>query len=130
VGCTGSNTHAEVARLLAPLLRDGQTILLVQGGTGGSLVVRNELRRARCRAEVDVGEMDNYPFSLQWPKPTRMHFTIRKEFLQIAALPAARRPAGLGMGAGAVPQAAGPRSTLSPGLLEANPTRPGRHRLL
>jgi len=38
VVCTGSTRHGEVARLLAPLLRDGQTILLVQGGTGGSLV--------------------------------------------------------------------------------------------
>ena len=43
--CTGSNQHAEVARLLSERLRNGQTILLVQGGTAGSLVVRNELRR-------------------------------------------------------------------------------------
>ena len=49
VVCTGSNAHAEVARLLAPRLRDGQTILLVQGGTGGSLVVRNALGRHGCR---------------------------------------------------------------------------------
>jgi len=55
--------------------------LLVQGGTGGSRVVRKELRRIGCRAEIDVCEMDNYPFSLQWPKPTSMNFTIRKEFL-------------------------------------------------
>src|SRR5262249_11001343 len=120
VVCTGSNAHAEVARLLAPLLRDGQTVLLVQGGTGGSLVVRNALRAARCRAAVDVCEMDNYPFSLQWPTPTRMNFTIRKEFLQIAALPAARGSAVLAELAAAFPQAVAAASTLYTGLMNAN----------
>jgi opine dehydrogenase len=120
VVCTGSTKHAEVARLLAPLLRDGQTILLVQGGTGGSLVVRNELKRAACRADVDVCEMDNYPFSLSWPTPTSMRFTIRKEWLQIAALPAARGPAVLAKLAAAFPQAVAAPSTLHTGLMNAN----------
>jgi opine dehydrogenase len=31
---TGGNTQAAVARSLAPLLRDGQVILLIQGNTG------------------------------------------------------------------------------------------------
>ena len=118
--CTGSTHHAEVARLLAPLLRDGQTILLVQGGTGGSLVVRNELARANCRARVDVAEVDNYPFSLSWPRPTAMRFTIRKEALQIAALPAARGPAVLAQLAAAFPQAVAAPNTLHTGLNNAN----------
>jgi opine dehydrogenase len=118
--CTGSNKHAEVARLLAPLLRDGQTILLVQGGTGGSLVVRNELQRLACRARVDVGEMDNYPFSLAWPRPTSMNFTIRKEFLQIAALPAARGAAVLATLKTTFPQAVAAPNTLYTGLNNAN----------
>ena len=118
--CTGSNQHAEVARSLGPLLKNGQTILLVQGGTGGSLVVRNELRRIGCRAEIDVCEMDNYPFSLQWPKPTFMNFTIRKEFLQIAALPAGRGPAVLAKLKAAFPQAVAAPNTLYTGLMNAN----------
>lgn len=118
--CTGSNKHAEVARLLSKLVRNGQTILLVQGGTGGSLVVRNELLRAGCRAEVDVGEMDNYPYSLAWPRPTSMTFTIRKEWLQIAALPAARGDAVLGKLTAAFPQAVAAPTTLYTGLNNAN----------
>jgi opine dehydrogenase len=118
--CTGSNEHGTVARQLAPLLRDGQTILLVQGGTGGSLVVRNELGRARCGARVDVSEMDNYPFSLAWPHPTSMNFTIRKEFLQVAALPAARGEAVLAKLKAAFPQAVAAPSTLYTGLNNAN----------
>ena len=118
--CTGSTKHAEVARLLAPLLKNGQTILLVQGGTGGSLVVRNELHRSGCRAEVDVGEMDNYPFSLAWPRPTSMNFTIRKEFLQIAALPAARGEIVLAKVQAAFPQAVAAPNTLYTGFNNAN----------
>lgn len=118
--CTGSNQHAAVARLLAGLLTNGQTILLVQGGTGGSLVVRNELHRAGCRALVDVAEMDNYPFSLAWPRPTTMTFTIRKEFLQVAALPAARGDAVLARLTAAFPQAVAAPNTLHTGLNNAN----------
>ena len=118
--CTGSNAHAEVARLLAPRLRDGQTILLVQGGTGGSLVVRNALGRHGCAADVDVCEMDNYPFSLAWPRPTSMSFTIRKEWLQIAALPAARGETVVAKLRAAFPQAVAAPNTLYTGLNNAN----------
>jgi len=118
--CTGSNHHAEVARLLAGLLRNGQTVLLVQGGTGGSLIVRHELARAGCRAAIDVAEVDNYPFSLAWPRPTSMSFTIRKEALQIAALPAARGPAVVAKLRAVFPQAVAAPNTLYTGLNNAN----------
>jgi opine dehydrogenase len=60
---TGGNHQAAVATSLAPLLRDGQLILLIQGNTGGSLIVRRALDAAGCAAEVDIAEMDNYPLS-------------------------------------------------------------------
>jgi opine dehydrogenase len=56
-------TRKSVARSLAPLLRDGQVILLIQGNTGGSLIVRRALDDAGCQADIDVAEMDNYPYS-------------------------------------------------------------------
>jgi opine dehydrogenase len=119
---TGSHFHAEVARGLAPVLKDGQTILLIQGGTGGSLVVRRELARAGCRAAVDVAEMDNYPYSLGWPEPTRVKMTIVKRFLQIASLPAARLDAVLAKLGPAFPQAVGAPTILSTGLTNMNAT--------
>ncbi len=61
--CTGGTYQEGVARGLAPLLRDGQIILLIQGNTGGSLVFRRALDAAGCRAAVDIAEMDNYPYS-------------------------------------------------------------------
>ena len=68
---TGSHFHPDVARSLAGVLRNGQSILLIQGGTGGSLVVRRELRAAGCRAEVDVSEMDNYSWARCAPRSRR-----------------------------------------------------------
>src|SRR5271166_531516 len=87
---TGGNTQAAVARSLAPLLRDGQVVLLIQGNTGGSLVVRRALDDAGCRADVDVAEMDNYPYSCRRLTPTRIRPIVSKRWLQIAAFPGKR----------------------------------------
>jgi opine dehydrogenase len=117
---TGSPYHAEIARGLAKTLRDGQTILLIQGGTGGSLVVRQELARAGCRAQVDVAEMDNFPYSLAWPEPSRVRMTIVKRFLQIAAIPAARTGTVLDRLRPVFPHAVAAPSILATGLTNMN----------
>jgi opine dehydrogenase len=87
---TGGNAQASVARSLAPLLRDGQVILLIQGNTGGSLIVRQALDDADCRADVVVAEMDNYPYSCRRLSPTRIRPVVAKRWLQIAAFPGNR----------------------------------------
>jgi opine dehydrogenase len=87
---TGGNAQETVARSLAPMLRDGQIILLIQGNTGGSLVVRRALDAAGCRADVDVAEMDNYPYSCWRLSPTRIRPIVHKRWLQIAAFPGRR----------------------------------------
>ena len=87
---TGGNTQATVARSLAPLLRDGQVILLVQGNTGGSLIVRRVLDDTGCQTEVHVAEMDNYPYSCWRLSTTRVRPIVRKRWLQIATFPGNR----------------------------------------
>lgn len=87
---TGGTYQEAVGASLAPLLRDGQLILLVQGNTGGSLVVRRALDRAGCRGRVDIAEMDNYPYSCWRRSPTRIAPIVSKRFLQIATLPGNR----------------------------------------
>ena len=84
---TGGNGQATVARSLASLLHDGQVILLIQGNTGGSLVVRRALDEAGCRADVAVAEMDNYPHSCRRLSPTRIRPIVSKRWLQIASFP-------------------------------------------
>src|SRR5439155_27139102 len=75
---TGGNAQATVGRSLAPLLHDGQIILLIQGNTGGSLIVRRALDEVGCRAEVAVAEMDNYPYSCRRLGPTRIRPIVAK----------------------------------------------------
>jgi opine dehydrogenase len=87
---TGGNAQETVARSLTPLLRDGQIILLIQGNTGGSLVVRRALETAGCRAAVDIAEMDNYPYSCWRRGPTRIEPIVSKRWLQIATFPGNR----------------------------------------
>jgi opine dehydrogenase len=87
---TGGNAQATAARSLAPLLTDGQVILLIQGNTGGSLIVRRALDDAGRRADVTVAEMDNYPYSSRRLSPTRIRPIITKRWLQIAAFPGNR----------------------------------------
>src|SRR5215472_11015081 len=84
---TGGNAQAAAARSLAPLLQDGQGILLVQGNTGGSLLVRRALDEAGCLADLTVAEMDNYPYSCRRLAPTRIRPIVAKRWLQIATFP-------------------------------------------
>jgi opine dehydrogenase len=91
--CTGGNFQEGVARELAPLLRGGETILLIQGNTGGALTFRRALDAAGCRVSVDVAEMDNYPYSCWRDSPTLIRPIVAKKFLQIAAFPGNRSEA-------------------------------------
>jgi opine dehydrogenase len=91
--CTGGTFQASVARGLAPLLRDGQTILLIQGNTGGAPAFRQVLHAADCRAAVDIAEMDNYPYSCWRVSPTHIKPIVTKKGLQIAAFPGNRTEA-------------------------------------
>jgi opine dehydrogenase len=117
---TGGNTQAVVARSLAPLLRDGQVILLIQGNTGGSLIVRRALDDAACRAEVDVAEMDNYPYSCWRLSPTRMRPIVRKRWLQIATFPGNRIGAVFPRLSSLFPEAVAAPNTLYTGFTNAN----------
>jgi opine dehydrogenase len=117
---TGGNAQAAVARSLAPLLRDGQIILLVQGNTGGSLIVRRALDAAGCHADVAVAEMDNYPYSCRRLAPTRIRLIVAKRWLQIAAFPGNRIAAVHSRLSPLFPQAVAAPNALYTGFTNAN----------
>lgn len=91
--CTGGTFQEGVAREAAPLLVDGQTVLLIQGNTGGALTFRRALDRGGCGARVDIAEMDNYPYSCWRDSPTHIRPIVMKKGLQIAAFPGNRSDA-------------------------------------
>jgi opine dehydrogenase len=117
---TGGNYQEVVATALAPLLRDGQIVLLIQGNTGGALVVCRALERAGCRAAVDVAEMDNYPYSMWRLGPTRVRPIVHKRFLQIAAFPGRRGAAVFERLAPLFPYAVAASSVVHTGFTNAN----------
>ena len=117
---TGGNAQPAVARSLAPLLRDGQIVLLIQGNTGGSLVVRRALDEAGCRADVDVAEMDNYPFSCWRLGPTRIRPIVKKRWLQIASFPGRRIASVFSRLAPLFPHAVAAPSVIHTGFTNAN----------
>jgi opine dehydrogenase len=118
--CTGGTYQEEVARSLAPLLRDRQIVLLIQGNTGGSLVFRRALDIAACRAQVDVAEMDNYPYSCWRVSPTTIRPIVRKKFLQIATFPGNRIDAVFSRLAPLFPHAVAAPTAISTGFTNAN----------
>jgi opine dehydrogenase len=117
---TGGNTQAVVARSLAPLVRDGQVILLIQGNTGGSLIVRRALDDAGCQADTDVAEMDNYPYSCWRLSPTRIRPIVRKRWLQIATFPGNRIGAVFPHVSPLFPEAVAAPNSLYTGFTNAN----------
>lgn len=118
--CTGGTFQEGVAEGIATSLSDGQTILLIQGNTGGSLVFRRALDRAGCRAAVDIAEMDNYPFSCWRLAPTRIKPIVTKQGLQIATFPGNRVDAVFAKLGPLFPTAVARPTIVSTGFTNAN----------
>jgi opine dehydrogenase len=118
--CTGGTYQEGVAAGIAASLSDGQTILLIQGNTGGSLVFRRALDRAGCRARVDIAEMDNYPFSCWRLAPTRIKPIVTKNGLQIASFPGSRIDAVFARLGSLFPTAVARPTIVSTGFTNAN----------
>jgi opine dehydrogenase len=82
--------HVQVAKDVAPHLRDGQIIALIQGHFCGTLLFRRTLDEAGCKARVDVCEFDGYPYMMTVRSSDRVELTTDKEMMQVVALPASR----------------------------------------
>lgn len=117
---TGGTFQEAVARSLAPLLRDGQLILLIQGNTCGALIVRRALDAAGCKAKIDIAEMDNYPMSAWRRAPARVAPIVIKRGLQIATFPGNRIDAVFPRLAPLFPTAVPARNVLYTGFVNAN----------
>jgi opine dehydrogenase len=108
--------HADVARVCAPYLRDGQAVLLLPGRTGGALEFRRALRAGGCRARVLLGETSTFPLVSRCVGPaSAVVFGVKAE-VTAAALPAARTPELLAAFRPVLSMLAGARSVLHTGL--------------
>jgi opine dehydrogenase len=108
--------HAEVARNCAHHLRNGQTVLLLPGRTGGSLEFRRVLQETGCRAEILLGETNTFPFASRCVGRASAQIFGSKAEVLAAALPATRTADLLAECRPFLPMLAAAESVLQTGL--------------
>ena len=89
---TPAFAHADLARLLTPVLRAGQIVVLNPGRTGGALEFAHILKRRRKRADILVAEAQTLLYVSRHLEPTKAHIFQIKSEVPVAALPAYRTP--------------------------------------
>jgi len=85
-----SSAHAEIARMAAPHLRDGQIIVLHPGRTLGAIEFDKMLCTQGCQANVTVAEAGTFIYASRSDGPAQARIFRIKEAVPLAALPATR----------------------------------------
>lgn len=80
--------HRVYATLLAPVLADGQVVVLNPGRTGGALEFATTLRRFACPAEIVLGEVQTFVYAAEARGPARVEILKEKFRVRASALPA------------------------------------------
>jgi opine dehydrogenase len=99
-----STAHADIARLAARYLRNGQIVVLHPGRTCGAIEFASVLRAEGCTAEVIVAEAETLIYACRSEGPAQVRLFSIKEAVALAALPATRTPQVLEALAPAYPQ--------------------------
>jgi len=87
-----ASAHRDITHALAPVLTDGQVVVLNPGRTGGALEVAHILRDDGCKADVLVAEAQTLIYVSRHLEPTKAHIFQIKSEVPVAALPAFRTP--------------------------------------
>jgi opine dehydrogenase len=111
-----SSAHADIARVAAPYLTDGQIIVLHPGRTCGALEFVKVLREQGCQADVTVAEAETFIYASRSDGPAQARIFRIKEAVPLAALPATRTEAVLEAIHPAYPQFINGGNVLSTGL--------------
>jgi len=89
---TTADGHADIARGCAPYLRDGQTIILNPGRTGGALELRKVLEEQRSDVRVYVAEAQSLIYACRITNPAVVRIIGIKDYVPISAFPASDTP--------------------------------------
>ncbi len=81
-------SHRPYASLLAPMLRDGQRVLLNPGRTGGALEFARTLTRFACSANIVLGETQTFIYAAERRGPNKVEILKEKFRMRASALPA------------------------------------------
>ncbi|HNR97039.1 MAG TPA: NAD/NADP octopine/nopaline dehydrogenase family protein [Anaerolineae bacterium] len=111
-----SSGHADIARLCAPVLRDGQIVVLHPGRTCGAIEFRKVLSDNGCKADVVVAEAETFIYASRSDGPAQARIFRIKDTVPVAALPAPQTSRVLAALAPAYPQFIDGISVLHTGL--------------
>ncbi len=99
-----SSAHADVAKVCAPYLNDGQVIVLHPGRTCGAIEFARVLKDNNCETDVTVAEAETFIYASRSDGPAQARIFRIKEAVPLAALPATRTRMVLDMIHEAYPQ--------------------------
>ena len=85
-----SSAHADVAKVAAPYLRDGQIVILHPGRTCGAIEFAKVIRDNGCKADVTVAEAETFIYASRSDGPAQARIFRIKEAVPLAALPSTR----------------------------------------
>lgn len=111
-----SSAHADLARGLAPHLKDGQIVVLHPGRTCGAIEFHKVLRDQGCQADVTVAETETFIYASRSDGPAQARIFRVKEAVPLAALPSVRNEQVLEMIHVAYPQFIDGGNVLQTGL--------------
>ncbi len=87
--------HADIARTMAPHLKDGQIVILHPGRTCGAIEFREVLNRCGCNSRIILAEAETFIYACRSEGPSQARIFRIKEAVPLAALPANNTQAAL-----------------------------------
>lgn len=85
-----SSAHADIAKIAAPRLKDGQIVILHPGRTLGAIEFARVMRANGCTADVTVAEAETFIYASRGDGPAQARIFRIKEAVPLAALPSTR----------------------------------------
>lgn len=83
-----SSAHADIARMTAPHLKDGQIVILHPGRTCGAIEFYKTLQDQGCTAKCIIAEAETFIYASRSDGPAQARIFRIKEAVPLAALPA------------------------------------------
>jgi opine dehydrogenase len=117
---TPAFAQEDIARALAPHLRDGQ-VLFLPPGTFGSYVMTRALRDGGCRVRVSIAETGTLPWLTRKHGPNLVAITTRASRLPTGVFPGKRSASALEVIRAAFPSVEACGDGLSGALMNAGP---------
>ena len=116
-----ANFHPQLAKEMAPYVRESDIIILIPGNAGSSLIFRKTLQECGVEKLPLIGETISMPYATRLLGEAHAGIKARKLALPAAALPASRNEEFFAALSGAIPEATLWSDSLSVGMNNFNP---------